>query len=255
MAIAVRSTERQEDSKEPVKISAFVVDPDTEASISDALGRMEAPKHKVRKGGIKAAIEHFSTHSSTPVIIVDVSDVDMALSQIDELANVCEPGVSVIVLGKENNIGLFRDLMRMGVTDYLVKPAPYEHLFRSVRVALGDDDPGRPSTQRLGKAVAVSGARGGAGATTLLANVGWVLANKRSRRVALVDLDLQNGSLHLALDFPANHGLREALENAHRLDPLFLERTMLQLGPRLFALAAEEPLEQIPIILVHSLQL
>lgn len=244
MAIAVRSTERQEDSKEPVKISAFVVDPDTEASIADALGRMEAPKHKVRKGGIKAAIEHFSTHSSTPVIIVDVSDVDMALSQIDELANVCEPGVSVIVLGKDNNIGLFRDLMRMGVTDYLVKPAPYEHLFRSVRVALGDDDPGRPATQRLGKAVAVSGARGGAGATTLLANVGWVLANKRSRRVALVDLDLQNGSLHLALDFPANHGLREALENAHRLDPLFLERTMLQHGPRLFALAAEEPLDE-----------
>ncbi|MGZ0187434.1 MAG: AAA family ATPase [Alphaproteobacteria bacterium] len=126
-----------------------------------------------------------------------------------------------------------------------MKPAPYEHLYRAVRLALGEDDPaGRPQAQRLGKVVAVCGARGGAGATTLLANVGWVLANKQSRRVVMVDLDLQNGSLHLALDFPANHGLREALENAHRLDPLFLERTMLQHGQRLFALAAEEPLEE-----------
>ena len=68
------------------------------------------------------------------------------------------------------------------------------------------------------------GARGGAGTTSLLANVGWTLANKEGRRVVLVDLDLQNGSLHLAMDFPANHGLREALENAHRLAPPFLDR-------------------------------
>lgn len=244
MAIAVRAGEKAEESNEPVRIAAFVADPDTEAATEDALGRMGAPKYRVKRGGIRSAIEFFSNHSSTPVIIVDVSDVDMALSHINELANVCEPGVQVVVLGKENSVGLFRDLIRMGVTDYLVKPAPYEHLYRAVQLALGEDDPTAPTTQRLGKTVAVNGSRGGSGATTLLANVGWVLANKQSRRVVLVDLDLQNGSLHLAMDFPANHGLREALENAHRLDPLFLERTMLQHGPRLFALAAEEPLEE-----------
>ncbi len=244
MAIAVRTAERAEDINEPVKIAAFVTDSETEAVVEDSLGRMGAPKFRVRRGGVRGAIEYFSTHNSTQVIIVDVSDVELALNHIDELANVCQPGVQVIVLGKDNNIGLFRDLIRMGVIDYLVKPAPYEHLYRAVQLALGSDDPARPTTQRLGKVVAVAGARGGAGTTSLLANVGWTLANKEGRRVVLVDLDLQNGSLHLAMDFPANHGLREALENAHRLDPLFLERTMLQHGPRLFALAAEEPLEE-----------
>lgn len=243
MAIAVRAAERTNDSNEPVKIAAFVADADTESMTEDALGRMDAPKFRVKRGGIRAAIEHFATHSSTPIIIVDVSETELALNQIDELANVCEPDVKVIVLGTENNVGLFRDLIRMGVTDYLVKPAPFEHLYRAVQLALGEEDPAHLTTHRLGKVVAVMGARGGAGATSLLANVGWVLANKQGRRVVLVDLDLQNGSLHLALDFPANHGLRDALENAHRLDPLFLERTMLQHGPRLFALAAEEPLE------------
>jgi len=244
MAIAVRAAERQEDQNEPVKIAAFVSDPETEDAVEDALGRMSAPKFRVRRGGVRAAIEYFANHGSTPIIIVDVSDVDMPLNHIDELANVCEPGVQVIVLGTENSVGLFRDLVRMGVADYIVKPAPYEHLYRAVQITLGGSDPSRPTAQRLGKVVAVTGARGGAGATTLLANVAWVLANKQSRRVVMVDLDLQNGSLHLAMDFPANHGLREALENAHRLDPLFLERTMLQHGPRLFALAAEEPLEE-----------
>lgn len=244
MAIAVRAGDKPEETNEPVKIAAFVDDPETEAATDDALGRMGAPKYRVRRGGVRAAIDFFASHNSTQVVIVDVSSVDLALNHIDELANVCEPGIQVIVLGKDNNVGLFRDLIRMGVADYLVKPAPYEHLFRAVQLALGADDPSHPTTQRMGKVVAVTGARGGAGATSTLANVGWVLANKQSRRVALVDLDLQNGSLHLALDFPANHGLREALENAHRLDPLFLERTMLQHGPRLFCLAAEEPLDE-----------
>jgi len=244
MAIAVRAAEKTEEPNEPVQISAFVCDQATEMATEETLGRMGAPKYRVRRGGVRAAIEYFANHSSTPIIIVDVSEVDLALNHIDELANVCEPGVQVIVLGTENNVGLFRDLMRMGVGDYLVKPVPYEHLFRAVQLSLGGSDPTKPTTQRLGKVVAVTGARGGAGATTLLGNVAWVLANKQSRRVVMVDLDLQNGSLHLAMDFPANHGLREALENAHRLDPLFLERTMLQHGPRLFALAAEEPLEE-----------
>jgi len=243
MAISVRAGERPDDANEPIKIAAFVDGPETEDAVEEALGRMNAPKYRVRRGGVRAAIEHFSENGSTSVVIVDVSEADMPLSRIDELANVCEPGVQVIVLGKDNNVGLFRDLIRMGVLDYLVKPAPYEHIYRSVQLALGEKDPNQPTAQRLGKVVAVMGARGGAGTTSILANVGWTLANKQSRRVALVDLDLQNGSLHLALDFPANHGLREALENAHRLDPLFLERTMLQHGPRLFCLAAEEPLE------------
>ncbi len=243
MAIAVRAGEKSDEAADTIKIVAFVSDQTAESATEDALGRMSAPKFRVRRGGVKAAIEHFSTHSSVDVVIVDVTDSDLPLSDIDQLANVCEPGVKVIVLGTQNSVGLFRDLVRMGVTDYLVKPVPYEHLYRAVQLALGADDPSNPTAQRLGKVVAVMGARGGAGATTILANAGWVLANKKSRRVVLVDLDLQNGSLHLAMDFPANHGLREALENAHRLDPLFLERTMLQHGPRLFALAAEEPLE------------
>lgn len=243
MAIAVRAEEAAEDEQDPTIIGAFVNDPETESALEDALTRMSAPKFRVRRGGVRGAIEFFAENNSTQIVIVDVSGADLPINEIDELANVCEPGIQVIVLGVDNNVGLFRDLIHMGVTDYLVKPAPYEVLYRAVQLALGEKDPTQPTTKRLGKVVAVTGARGGAGATSILANVGWVLANKHSRRVALVDLDLQNGSLHLALDFPANHGLREALENAHRLDPLFLERTMLQHGPRLYCLAAEEPLE------------
>lgn len=243
MAIAVRADEAAEDEQDPTIIGAFVNDPETESAMEDALTRMNAPKFRVRRGGVRGAIEFFAENNSTQIVIVDVSGADLPINEIDELANVCEPGIQVIVLGVDNNVGLFRDLIHMGVTDYLVKPAPYEVLYRAVQLALGEKDPTQPTTKRLGKVVAVTGARGGAGATSILANVGWVLANKHSRRVALVDLDLQNGSLHLALDFPANHGLREALENAHRLDPLFLERTMLQHGPRLYCLAAEEPLE------------
>ena len=90
--------------------------------------------------------------------------------------------------------------------------------------------------------VAFVGARGGVGTTTLAVNLAWHLANRQSRRVALVDLDLQNGDCALALNIKPTPGLREALVNPTRIDNTLLERVMTPVGERLFVLSSEEPL-------------
>ena len=72
----------------------------------------------------------------------------------------------------------------------------------------------------------------------------WYLANRQSRRVALVDLDLQNGDCALALDIKPTSGLREALANPLRIDNTLLERVMTPVGERLFVLSSEEPLSE-----------
>jgi pilus assembly protein CpaE len=90
--------------------------------------------------------------------------------------------------------------------------------------------------------VSFIGARGGVGTTTLAANLAWHLANHQSRRVALVDLDLQNGDCGLLFNINTTPGLRDALANPLRLDHLLLDRIMTPQGERLFVLGSEEPL-------------
>ncbi len=101
-----------------------------------------------------------------------------------------------------------------------------------------------PIHKKLGSLVTFVGARGGVGTTTLAVNTAWYLAHRQSRRVALVDLDLQNGDCALALDIKPTSGLREALANPLRIDNTLLERVLAPVGERLFVLSSEEPLAE-----------
>ncbi|MEM7041530.1 MAG: AAA family ATPase [Pseudomonadota bacterium] len=171
--------------------------------------------------------------------MVDITGSDLPLSDIDSLADVCEPGVSVIAIGERNDCGLFRDLLHHGVTDYLVKPVSPALLQRAVSHISEDSDQSK-ANNKLGKLVAVMGASGGVGATTVATSLSWIIAQQRRRRVALLDLDLQYGTVALSLDIEPSHGLREALESADRIDSLFMDRMMTQHSDRLFVMSAEE---------------
>ena len=116
----------------------------------------------------------------------------MPASRMHELAELCEPGVTVIAIGDRNDIGLYRDLVQAGVNEYIVKPVTAQLLAKALLAAPASA--GRePIIRKLGKVVAAIGARGGVGTTTLAINLAWHLANRQNRRVLLLDLDLQNG--------------------------------------------------------------
>jgi pilus assembly protein CpaE len=174
-------------------------------------------------------------------LIVDISGVELPAARIQELAEVCEPGVTVIAIGDHNDVALYRDLIQAGVHDYIVKPVAPQALAEALELRPGQA--GAPISHRLAKLVAFVGARGGVGTTTLAVNLAWYLANRQNRRVALLDLNLQRGDCVLALNVTPTAGLREALTNPSRLDLVFLERVMAVQGERLFVLSAEEPFD------------
>jgi pilus assembly protein CpaE len=200
---------------------------------------MMLPHASIREGGVKEAVKHLSEHRSPRLLLVDLSGSELPLSEINSLADVCEPGVTVLAVGDRNDCGLFRDLLQHGVADYLVKPLTPALLQKAIQGASEQSGMARSSSSKLGKLVAVTGTRGGAGATTV-ATIAWLVANERRRRVALVDLDLQFGTVALSLDLEPSHGLREALENPNRIDGLFMDRVLVQHSERLFVLSAEE---------------
>jgi pilus assembly protein CpaE len=220
---------------------AFVSDAATEKVLRDCLMQLSLAHGMIVRGGIAKAIETLGAERSPNILIVDISGVDLPISQVDALAEVCEPGVTVITIGDRNEIGLYRDLLHAGVTDYIVKPVTPQLIARALNRRTGTGE-ATAIQKKLGTMTALIGARGGVGTTTIAVNLAWHLANRHSRRVALVDLDLQHGDCALALNIKATPGMREALVNPTRIDSTLLERVMTPVGHRLFVLSSEEPL-------------
>ena len=100
-----------------------------------------------------------------------------------------------------------------------------------------------PTADMTTKLIAVIGARGGVGASTIAVNTAWLMAHEQNLRVAVVDLDLYFGTVALSLDLEPGRGFREALENPNRIDGLFIERALVRESDNLFILGAEEALE------------
>ena len=223
-----------------VRLMAFVLDAESEASLNSCLAQLPVPSPMIRRGGLAGAIRYLGAERSPESIIVDISGAEMPASQIHDLAELCEPGVIVIAIGDRNDVALYRDLVRAGVSEYIVKPVTAQLLVKALIGAPASE--GSPISRKLGKVVAVVGSRGGVGATTLAIHLALHLANQQSRRVMLLDLDLHTGDCALALNLRPTPGLREALANPLRIDSVFLDRTMALHGERLFVLSAEEPL-------------
>lgn len=222
---------------------AYVEDDDSRAVVEQVVRDLVIAHASVVKGSIRTAIKTLGQKRSPKTLIVDLSKSELPLSDINELAEVCEPGVTVIAIGDRNDVGLFRELLNSGVSDYLVKPLTPTLVQRAL-LASADGDTRSRQTTRVGRLVVTMGARGGVGATMLATSIAWTIANRRRRRVALLDLDLQFGSVALSLDLEPTHGLRDALESASRIDALYLERSMTQHSESLFVLSSEEELAE-----------
>jgi pilus assembly protein CpaE len=219
---------------------AFVTDADSETVLHGAF-RQDAGG-AVLRGNITKAVQHLASARSPRILVVDISDVALPVSEVHNLADVCEPGVSVIVIGTRNEVGLYRDLLQAGVAEYLVKPLTPHLVADALKTATQGAEP-TPISRKLGKLIAFTGGRGGVGTSTMAVNLAWHFGERQARRVALLDLDLHNGACSLMLNLVPSSGLRDALENPLRVDSLFLERTMALYGDRLHVLGSEEPLQ------------
>lgn len=234
-------TEVSEESPGRERFLAFLSDEASEHMVRQCVTDMALAPGSVRRGDIGMAISYLESTRSPKALLVDIAGAEPALTRIQHLADVCEPGVSVVAVGDRNDVGLFRDLLAAGVSDYIIKPLPRPLVQKAIGGLLGIEDvANRPLSQKLGKIIAVVGTRGGVGASTIATNLAWGLANKRHRRVALVDLDLRFGACGLMLGVQSDGGLREALERPQRIDELFLDRAMIQCGERLSLLACRE---------------
>ena len=123
-------------------------------------------------GGMAAASEAYRSASTPNVIVLEFEQrAEVILAGLDSLADVCDPGTRVIVIGRHNDVTLYRELVRRGVSDYLIAPVNTLDIVRSICGLYS-----APDAKPVGRILAVIGAKGGVGASTIAHNVAWSIA-------------------------------------------------------------------------------
>lgn len=229
---------------------AFVDDPETHGMVTHVCG-MHFSGLQVHNGGTKEAVDYLAAGAPPKVLIVDVSDSNKPLSAMLPIIAAFAEDTRVIAIGAVNDIELYREMIEAGISDYLVKPVGEKALTIALeraeqrKAAAVAPEPEARVVADAGRRsiVAVMGTRGGVGASTIAMNLAWLMANDHKRDTMLVDLDLQGGTIALALDVEPSHGLREVLDNPNRIDSLFVTSVATKCGDRLHVLAAEEAVD------------
>ncbi len=230
---------------------AFVCDDSAADAIRPIATELGWNAEKVNKGGLRNAVQTLSVSASPHVLFVDLSESGDPLNDINALAEVCEPGTVVIAAGQVNDVRLYRDLVASGIQDYLLKPLNPDMLrecFGQAQAMLNAPRAAEnAAVERPHCSIAVIGARGGVGASTLATSLAWLMSTRAKRTTALLDLDVHFGTGALALDLEPGRGLTDAIENPSRIDGLFIERAMVRASDMLAVLSAEAPINS-PIV-------
>ena len=202
--------------------------------------RLSKAHIKIQMGGTAAAIEAYHNASTPNVLIVQIpGNRRQILAQLEQLAEVCDADTKVIIIGDVNDITLYREIMAKGVSDYLTPPLDALDIVRAISQLYAN-----PSSQLLGRAIAVVGAKGGVGASTIAHNLAWALSRNIMLNTCVVDFDLAFGTAGLNFNQDPVQGLADAIFGADRLDSAMLDRLLSSCSDRLSLLAAPATLDR-----------
>ncbi len=135
------------------------------------------------EGGVLNAIEEFAQNGAPDLLIIQTDDIsDSFTDRLDELSEYCDEDTAAIIIGPVNDVYLYRKLIDMGVSDYLVRPVSIdiikEVIAKTLIARLGVSD------SRL---IAISGSKGGVGTSYIAQICALIAANIMEQKTLLMD--------------------------------------------------------------------
>jgi pilus assembly protein CpaE len=225
-----------------VSLQAFCETVETAAAVQSASEdrRLGKAHIKIQMGGMAAAIEAYRSAPTPNVIVLETDGRNDILAGLDQLASVCDSGTRVVVIGRINDVTLYRELVRRGVSDYVIAPVTAIDVVRSICNLFS-----APEAKAVGRIVAVVGAKGGVGASTVAHNVAWAIARDLAMDSVVVDLDLAFGTAGLDYNQDPPQGIADAVFSPDRIDTAFIDRLLSKCTDHLSLLAAPATLERV----------
>ncbi|MGV4793571.1 AAA family ATPase [Rhizobium sp. F40D2] len=202
--------------------------------------RMAKVSLRITSGGIAAAANMFSGAPTPNLIILETkANSGSLLNELAPLAAVCDPTTKVVIVGYYNDIGLYRELIRNGISEYIVQPVAMPDILTAMASIFVD-----PEAEPLGRSIAFIGSKGGTGASTIAHNCAFGISNLFSTETILADLDLPYGTANIDFDQDPALGIAEAVFAPDRLDEVFLDRLLTKCSEHLSLLAAPSLLDR-----------
>ncbi|MBR1092338.1 AAA family ATPase [Bradyrhizobium manausense] len=225
-----------------VSVQAFCETVETAAAVQSAgedrrLGKAHL---KIQMGGMAAAIEAYRSAPTPNVIVLESDARNDLLAGLDQLATVCDAGTRVVVIGRINDVMLYRELVRRGVSDYVLAPVGPIDVVRSICNLFS-----APEAKAVGRIIAVVGAKGGVGASTISHNVAWAIARDLAMDAVVADLDLAFGTAGLDYNQDPPQGIADAVFSPDRVDTAFIDRLLSKCTDHLSLLAAPATLDRV----------
>jgi pilus assembly protein CpaE len=226
-----------------ISIQAFCTSADTAAAMQSAGEdrRMTKAHLKIQMGGMPAAVEAYRASATPNVVIIEAEGRgEELLGGLDMLAEVCDAGTRVVVVGHMNDIVLYREMVRRGVSDYLIAPVGTVDVIRAVSGLFYAAD-----AKPVGRTLAVVGAKGGVGASTVAHNIAFSIARDVHLDSVVADLDLPFGTAGLDFNQDPPQGIADAVMSPDRIDTAFVDRLLSKCTDHLSLLAAPATLDKV----------
>ena len=217
-------------------VSVFSKDKDTLESAASLTQDWRYSRVEVNsdEGDVDTAIQHFSEAGTTPeLLIIQTEDVgEDFIEKLGELSQYCNEGTSAIIIGPVNDVYLYRQLIEMGVSDYLVKPIEPDAMSEVVAKAL---------ISKLGvsdsKLIAFLGAKGGIGTSTLAQLCAWCATEKLGQKVLLIDASGGSSSLSVGVGFDSASSLKDLYKTIESNNEENLKRMLFEASDKLTVVA------------------
>lgn len=209
-----------------------------EAAIHDR--RMSKVALTTHNGGLEGAIESYKSNPTPNLILVETSlapdEIPAALSR---LAEVCDATTRLIVLGHVNDVVLYRELIRSGVSEYLVLPCSAQSIVNAITDLFAAE-----GAAPIGRTVGFVSAKGGAGGSTVAHNVAWAISQHLRQDVLILDMDFAFGTAGLNFNQDPPHGLADAVNASQKMDAVMLDRLMSKAANHINLLTAPVVLDR-----------
>jgi pilus assembly protein CpaE len=202
--------------------------------------RLSKVSLRISSASIAAAANMFGSAPTPNLLILETSTEPRGImEELAPLAEVCDPSTKVIIVGNYNDIPLYRDLIRNGISEYMVGPVGMADILNAMSAIFVD-----PDSEPLGRTIAFIGAKGGSGSSTIAHNCAFDISSLFQTEVILADLDLPYGTANIDFDQDPPQGISEAIYAPDRLDEVFLDRLLTKCSERLSLLAAPSMLDR-----------
>jgi pilus assembly protein CpaE len=192
------------------------------------------------------------THPDIGIVVLD-NNTQKGLDLVEKLGQ-ASPDCAILVISSSTEGSVILQAMRAGAKEFLTQPVKLQDILDAL---------GRISEKKFGKGenkargstvIAVAGATGGVGTTSIAVNLGCALAKDPKKSAALIDLDLCLGDADVFLDAIPDFTLVDVSQNVSRLDFSLLKRSLTKHSSGLYLLPRPVQMEDMALITPDDLQ-